>query len=55
MLRAYADHRLAHLAALIGLIVPGVQLDDIGSVSKTMPDFVSRWQRMLDETQDAVR
>ena len=52
---AYADHRLAHLAALIGLIVPGVQLDDIGSVSKTMPDFVSRWQRMLDETQDAVR
>ena len=55
VLRAYADHRLAHLAALIGLIVPGVQLDDIGSVSKTMPDFVSRWQRMLDETQDAVR
>lgn len=46
-LRAYADHRLAHLAALLGLLVPGIQLDDIGSVSKTMPDFEQRWQAML--------
>lgn len=46
-LRAYSDHRMAHLAALIGLKVDGVVVDDIGSVGKTLPDFVSRWDAML--------
>lgn len=52
MLRAYADHRLAQLAALIGVVVPGIQLDDIGSVSKTMPDFPVRWRQMLDQVRE---
>ncbi|GAA2179573.1 3-phosphoshikimate 1-carboxyvinyltransferase [Brooklawnia cerclae] len=46
-LRAYADHRLAHLAAIVGLKVPGVVLDDIAAVGKTMPDFTTRWDAML--------
>ncbi len=49
VLRAYADHRLAHLAALIGLVVPGIELDDIASVTKTMPDFTGRWAAMLTQ------
>ncbi len=51
VLRAYADHRMAHLAAVVGLVVPGVQLDEIDSVSKTMPDFALRWQQLLDQVQ----
>lgn len=54
-LRTYADHRLAHLAALIGLVVPGIELDDIGAVSKTMPDFTTRWDRMLEQTEGTAR
>lgn len=49
-LRSYDDHRLAHLAALVGLVVPGVLVDDIGAVGKTMPDFTDRWQAMLSQT-----
>ena len=44
---AYADHRMATTGALIGLRVPGVSVDDIGSTSKTLPQFVELWQGML--------
>lgn len=47
LLQGYGDHRLAHSAALLGLLVPGVELDDIGVVAKTMPDFPDRWAAML--------
>ncbi|MDQ7993296.1 MAG: 3-phosphoshikimate 1-carboxyvinyltransferase, partial [Propionicimonas sp.] len=32
---SHADHRLAHAAAIIGLVVPGVELDDVECTSKT--------------------
>ncbi|MGB3954251.1 MAG: 3-phosphoshikimate 1-carboxyvinyltransferase, partial [Brooklawnia sp.] len=54
-LRSYADHRLAHLAALVGLVVPGVVVDDITAVDKTMPDFTSRWRAMLTQVAGAGR
>jgi len=41
------DHRMATFAALIGLAVPGVCVDDIAVTTKTMPDFPARWQAML--------
>lgn len=43
----YADHRMAHAGALIGLAVPGVQLDDVGCTSKTLPDFTGLWLSMV--------
>lgn len=51
VLHSYADHRMAHLAALLGLLVDGVALDDISCVSKTMPDFTDRWSAMIDGTR----
>ncbi|MDR1711914.1 MAG: 3-phosphoshikimate 1-carboxyvinyltransferase [Propionibacteriaceae bacterium] len=42
-----ADHRLAHAAALLGLAVPGVVIDDIAATSKTIPDFPERWAAMV--------
>ena len=45
--RAYADHRMAMAGAIIGLRVAGVQVDDIGATSKTLPEFPQLWARML--------
>jgi len=45
--RAYADHRMATAGALIGLVVPGVTVDDVVCTSKTIPDFPGRWATLL--------
>lgn len=43
----WADHRMAHTAALIGLVTPGVILDDVSCTSKTMPGFPSLWHEFV--------
>jgi 3-phosphoshikimate 1-carboxyvinyltransferase len=47
---AYADHRMATAGAIVGLVVPGVLVDDIATTAKTMPDFPAMWHSMLDDT-----
>lgn len=54
-LRAYADHRLAHVAAVIGLAVPGIELDDIGCTSKTIADFPGMWDELTGSRAGAGR
>ncbi|MEJ1088900.1 3-phosphoshikimate 1-carboxyvinyltransferase [Microbacterium sp. Mu-80] len=44
---AHHDHRMATTGALIGLRVPGVEVDDIGTTAKTLPEFTLLWERML--------
>jgi 3-phosphoshikimate 1-carboxyvinyltransferase len=46
--RAYADHRMAMAGAIVGLRVAGVQVDDIGSTGKTLPEFPRLWADMLE-------
>jgi 3-phosphoshikimate 1-carboxyvinyltransferase len=53
--RAYADHRMAMAGAIVGLRVAGVQVDDIGATSKTLPEFPRLWARMLAPGDDAGR
>ncbi|GBG36971.1 3-phosphoshikimate 1-carboxyvinyltransferase [Mycobacterium montefiorense] len=48
--RAYADHRMAMAGAIVGLRVAGVQIDDIGATSKTLPEFPQLWARMLESS-----
>lgn len=43
----YDDHRMAHAAAVLGLRVEGLRLDDVAATTKTHPDFVGAWQAML--------
>lgn len=43
----YDDHRLATAAAVLGLVVEGVQVLDIATTAKTLPDFPGMWERML--------
>jgi 3-phosphoshikimate 1-carboxyvinyltransferase len=44
---AYADHRIATAGALVGLVVPGVTVDDIGCTDKTFPDFPASWAALI--------
>ncbi|WP_390884512.1 3-phosphoshikimate 1-carboxyvinyltransferase, partial [Actinomyces naeslundii] len=46
-LHSYADHRMATFAAIIGLGVDGVRLDDVECTSKTLPGFADLWAAML--------
>lgn len=43
----YEDHRMATAGAIIGLRVPGIEIEDISTTSKTMPNFAKMWQDML--------
>ncbi|MDR3665121.1 MAG: 3-phosphoshikimate 1-carboxyvinyltransferase [Mycobacterium sp.] len=45
--RSYADHRMATAGAIIGLRTPGVQVEDIATTAKTLPDFPGMWAAML--------
>jgi 3-phosphoshikimate 1-carboxyvinyltransferase len=47
--RSYADHRMATAGAMIGLAVPGVQVEDIATTAKTLPEFTRMWALMLGE------
>ncbi|HTL40554.1 MAG TPA: 3-phosphoshikimate 1-carboxyvinyltransferase [Pseudolysinimonas sp.] len=44
---SYADHRMATTGALMGLAVSGVEVDDIATTGKTLPEFADLWQSML--------
>ena len=43
-----ADHRMAHALALVGLLVPGVVLDDVSCTTKTMPHFPAMWSHLVE-------
>ncbi|MGN9839226.1 3-phosphoshikimate 1-carboxyvinyltransferase [Nonomuraea sp. H19] len=46
--RSYDDHRMATAGAVIGLAVPGVEVENIATTAKTLPEFVQMWTAMLE-------
>ena len=44
---SYADHRMATTGALLGLAVDGLEVDDVATTAKTMPEFPALWRAML--------
>jgi 3-phosphoshikimate 1-carboxyvinyltransferase len=44
---AYADHRMATAGALLGLVVPGLEIDDVAATGKTLPDFADDWTTLV--------
>jgi 3-phosphoshikimate 1-carboxyvinyltransferase len=46
--RTYDDHRLATAAAVLGLVVPGIFVENVETTAKTMPEFVELWRNMLE-------
>lgn len=51
--RSYADHRMVQAGAVLGLVVEGVEIDDVECVDKTMPEFVQLWSQMLTDSDAA--
>ena len=43
----YEDHRLATAGAVIGLVVPGIEVENIATTRKTLPDFPGLWQSLI--------
>ena len=54
LLDSYADHRMVHAAAVLGLAIEDVQAGDPGAVAKTLPDFVERWNGLLGQSAGVV-
>lgn len=52
--RSYADHRMATAGAIIGLRVPGVEVEDIDTTAKTLPAFPRMWADMLADAGSHV-
>ena len=44
---SYEDHRLATAGAMIGLVVPGIEVENIATTQKTLPDFPGAWAALL--------
>ena len=47
MFASYADHRMAHAGAVLGLAVQDIQVQDIATTSKTLPDFPGMWAELV--------
>lgn len=45
----YGDHRMATAAAIIGLRVPGILVENVTTTEKTLPNFAQRWQSMIED------
>ncbi|WIA98859.1 3-phosphoshikimate 1-carboxyvinyltransferase [Curtobacterium sp. MCBA15_012] len=44
---AYDDHRMATAGAIVGLVVDGVAVDDVGCTAKTLPQFPELWAELV--------
>jgi 3-phosphoshikimate 1-carboxyvinyltransferase len=43
LFHTYADHRMAHAAAVLGLLVDGLLIENIATTAKTLPEFPELW------------
>lgn len=51
---SYEDHRMATAGAIIGLAVDGVEIEDIGTTAKTLPEFPALWRDLVHPRAVAV-
>ena len=43
----YDDHRLATSGAVLGLVIEGIEVENIATTRKTLPDFPGLWSSLL--------
>jgi 3-phosphoshikimate 1-carboxyvinyltransferase len=53
--RSYHDHRMATAGALIGLAVDGVEIENIATTAKTLPQFPALWHELVHGDDGSVR
>ncbi|WP_394159543.1 3-phosphoshikimate 1-carboxyvinyltransferase [Galactobacter valiniphilus] len=44
---SYEDHRMATAGAIVGLAVPGIEVENVETTAKTLPGFTRMWEAML--------
>lgn len=47
MFGTYDDHRMAHAAAVAGLVAEGIEIENVGTTAKTMPEFPRVWSGLV--------
>ena len=47
VMASYADHRMATFAAMLGLRIADISIEDVQTTRKTIPDFTGLWTAML--------
>jgi len=50
----YSDHRMVMAGAVLGLRVPGVVVEDVGTVAKTLPEFTTLWDTLVGHQRTAA-
>lgn len=53
-LASYADHRMVHAGAVLGLAIEGIEVRGPEAVAKTLPDFVERWSAVVADPVGVV-
>lgn len=43
----YDDHRLATAGAVLGLTTPGIEIANVATTAKTLPDFPALWSHLI--------
>ena len=43
----YHDHRMAHAAAVAGLVAEGIEIENVATTAKTMPKFADVWAGLV--------
>jgi 3-phosphoshikimate 1-carboxyvinyltransferase len=51
---SHDDHRLVMAAAVLGLVIDGVRVQNAATVGKTFPDFSQRWSEILTPAAQSV-
>ena len=51
---SYDDHRMVMAAAVIGLVVAGIVVDNPATVAKTFPEFLDTWERLVQPNSPEV-
>ncbi len=52
LFHSYEDHRMATAGAIIGLAVPGIEVENIATTAKTMPAFPQMWADMVAQAAE---
>jgi 3-phosphoshikimate 1-carboxyvinyltransferase len=47
LVRSYQDHRMVTFAAILGLVLPGILVEDVSATDKTLPGFAAHWQSLV--------
>jgi 3-phosphoshikimate 1-carboxyvinyltransferase len=46
LFHTYDDHRMAHAAAVLGLLVDSLEIENIATTAKTLPEFPDLWSEL---------